>query len=253
MFTPARISSAILVSGLATALPATAFAQDARDEGFYVAVKGGVTSPTDEDFDGIQAPEGLAPGVAGDPAVVDLEYDEDFTFAGTVGYRFDKRIFGILQPSLEFEYSYASPEISGGSFNGGDQIVSGEVDINTFTINYRSDIRWSDNQRVIPYTSGGIGVAEFDADISYFPNNGVATAPTFSLSGEDTGFVLHSTLGVSFRVTDKIDLETSVRYQRITGIDLERRFIGAGGNDFSADLGGRYETFSAFAGVRYNF
>ncbi|MEM9501556.1 MAG: hypothetical protein AAF941_06885 [Pseudomonadota bacterium] len=253
MITSARFVSAIFVTGLATALPATAYAQNTDEAGLYISIKGGVTSPSDEDFDGVQAPEGVSPGTAGAPAVVDLEYDEDFTFAGTIGYRFDKRIFGIFQPSIEAEYSYASPDISGGSFNGGDQTFAGEVDINTFTINYRSDIRWSETQRIVPYTSGGIGIAEVDAKVSYFPNNGVATAPTFALAGEDTGLVLHSTLGLSFQLTDRVDLETSVRYQRITNIDLERRFIAGGANDFNADLGGRYETVSGFAGVRFRF
>ncbi len=255
MISHVRIPSALFITGLAAALPGTAFAEDGKtgEEGFYVAVKGGVTSPSDEDFDGVQAPQGASPGTPGAPAVVDLEFDEDFTFAGTVGYRFDKRVFGIFQPSIEAEYSYASPDISGGSFNGGDQSFSGDVDINTFTINYRSDIRWSETQRVIPYTSGGIGVADVDAQVAYFPNNGVANAPTFALSGGDTGFVLHNTIGLSFRLTDQIDLETSARYQRISGIDLERRFIGGGGDDFSADVGGRYETVSGFAGIRFRF
>ena len=245
-----------LTAGSAVVMPTGASAQDNRDapeSGFYVGAKIGVTSPSDETFDGVQAPEGASPGAAGAPAVVSAEFDEDVTFAGTVGYRFGTRFLGVFEPRIEVEYSYASADISGGNFNGGDQTFGGDVDVNTFTIGYRSDIRWSDTQRIVPFTGGAIGVADVDSNISYFPNNGVATAPTFALTGSDTGFVTQSNVGLSFQLTDQIDLETSVRYQRITGLDFERRFVGGGNNDFNADLSGSLETVSGFAGLRYRF
>ncbi len=254
MMTHVRAPVAMLVAGIALAFPSIASAQDGSSEsGPYVTLKGGVTLPSDETFDGVQNPEGASPGAAGAPAVVDLQYDEDFTFAGSIGYRFDRRVFGIFQPSIEVEYSYASVDVSGGAFNGGNQTFGGDLDINTFTLNYRSDIRWSDTQTIVPFTGGGIGIADVDANATYFPNNGVATAPTFAIRGSDTGLVLHSNAGLSFKLTDQVDLETSVRYQRITGLDLDRRFVAGGSDDFNAALDGRYETVSAFAGIRFRF
>lgn len=244
------------MTGLAAAIPAAAQAQEGRAEaesGFYVGVKGGITSPSDETFDGVQAPEGASPGMAGAPAAVSAEFDEGETFAATAGYKLGTRFLGIFEPSIEVEYSYASADVSGGTFNGGNQTFSGDVDVNTFTIGYRSDIRWSDTQRVVPFTGGAIGIADVDSNILYFPNNGTATAPTFGVIGSDTGFVTQSNAGLSFRLTDSIDLEASVRYQRVSGLDFDRRFIAAGNDDFNADLSGSFETVSGFAGLRFRF
>jgi len=184
---------------------------------------------------------------------VEAEYDSGVQLSGAVGYRIPTRIFGLFQPSVEVEYNYASPSISGGSFNGGDQIFSGDVDINTFSLNYQSDIRWKNDQKIIPFWGGGIGIADVDANIQYFPNNGIATAPTFAVQGSDTGFSLQSNIGVRVELTDNIDLQARARYQRVTGLDFERTFVAAGNSAFNADVGGRYEAVSFLAGLRYNF
>ncbi|TRD10620.1 hypothetical protein FGU71_01225 [Erythrobacter insulae] len=251
-----RAPANLLILGFVAAMPAAAMAQDedkGSDAGFFVAVKAGVTSPTDATFDGVQAPEAPSPGSAGAPAIVDVEFDDDFTFAGAIGYRFGTRFLGIFQPSIELEYSNASADVSGGALNGGNQTFAGDADINTFTLNYRSEIRWSDTQTVVPFTGGGIGIADVDLNAVYFPNNGIATAPTFAATGSDSGLVLHSNVGLGFKLTDTIELETSIRYQRVSGLDFERRFIAGGNDAFNADLEGRYETVSGFAGVRYRF
>ncbi|GAA4052612.1 outer membrane protein [Parerythrobacter jejuensis] len=254
-----QIFSLLLATGAAILLPTAAFAQDGGDErfepegGFYVTLNAGVTSPSDETFEGIQAPVAPSPGVAGAPANVAVGFDDDFTFAGAVGYQIPKRLFGVFQPSVELEYSYASPDVSGGAFNGGNQTFEGDIDVNTFTINYRSELRLKDDQRVVPFWGGGIGIADVDANVGYFPNNGVANAPTFGVQGSDTGLVLHSNAGVSFRLTDKIDLEARVRYQRVSGLDFERTFVAGGNSAFNADVSGRYETVSGLAGLRFRF
>jgi opacity protein-like surface antigen len=249
---------AALASALGLVLSAPALAQDRSDapqpdSGFYIGIKGGVISPSDETFSGVQDPQGTSPGVAGAPAEVAAEFGEGETFSGVIGYRLGTRAFGIFEPSIEAEYNYASSNVTGGSFNGGNQTFGGDVDINTFTIGYRSDIRWSEDQRVIPFTGGAIGIAEVDSNITYFPNNGVASAPTFAVQGSDTGFVLQSNLGVSFRLSDTLDLDLSARYQRINGLDLERRFVVDPATPFNANVSGRLESVSGLAGLRYRF
>lgn len=238
----------------AAAAPAAAQSQDFEPEGgVYVSVQGGVTSPTDETFNGVQDPDAGTPGVAGAPAVVDVEFDEGFVGTVAVGYRIPKRIFGLFQPSVEVEYSYAEADVSGGNFNGGNQTFGGSSEVNTFSINYQSDIRWSDDQKVIPFWGGGIGIADVDSNAAYFPNNGVATAPTFAVTGGGTGLSLQSNAGLQFVLTENIELQTRVRYQRVTGLDFDRTFVGGGAQGFNADLDGRFETVSLLAGVRFRF
>ena len=185
--------SLLLSAGTVAMLPTSAMAQstnDAPEGGLYIGVKGGITSPSDETFSGDQDPVTPSPGVAGAPADVAVAFDEGATFADTVGYRLPTRFLGIFQPSIEAEFSYGESDVSGGAFNGGDQIFGGDVSVNTFTLGYRSEIHWTDDQKFIPYAGGSIGIADVDANINYFPNNGVATAPTFEVSGSDTGLVL---------------------------------------------------------------
>lgn len=240
---------------MATASPS--LAQD-RDEfqpegGAYVSVLAGVTSPTDGDFSGVQDPQGNAPGVAGAPANVRVEFDDTFQGAVAVGYRIPKRVFGLFQPSIELEYSRSTPDVSAGSFNGGNQTFAGGFEVDTYAVNYQSDIRWSNDQRVIPFLGGGVGIADVNANATYFPNNGIATAPTFAVRDNDTALYLQSNAGVTFVINDNFDLNTRVRYQRVSGLDLDRRFIAGGADDLNAELEGRYETVSLLAGVRFRF
>ncbi len=252
--TPRTLAFLLALPAIAFAAPAAAQSDNFTPEGgVYVSLQAGVTSPSDETFTGVQDPQGASPGVAGAPASVDVQSDEGFVGTVAVGYRIPKRIFGLFQPSVEVEYSYAEADVSGGSFNGGNQTFGGSAEVNTFSINYQSDIRWSDNQKVIPFWGGGIGVAEVEPGVNYFPNNGVATAPTFAITGSDTGLSLQSNIGVQFVLSDNIELQTRVRYQRVSGLDFERTFVGGGANAFNADLDGRFETVSLLAGVRYRF
>lgn len=251
-FTSSHRIALTLASGAgAIVLPmAPAAAQDV-DGGVYVRGGVGITLPSDFDLDGVQAPEGLSPGVAGAPANVEIDLDSDVTLVAAVGYQLPIVVFGIFQPSLELEYSYASPGVDSGSFNGGDQTFGGEVDVQTFTVNYQSDVILSENQRLTPFFGGGIGIADVDSDVSYFPPT--ATAPTFAVAGDDTAFVYHSNIGLRFDLTDAIALDARARYQRVDGVDLERRFIAGVANDFNSEISGDYETFSLIAGIRYNF
>ncbi len=252
--TPRALAIALAIPAFAVAAPAAAQSDDFEPEGgFYVSVQAGVTSPSDETFTGVQDPQGVSPGVAGAPASVEVEYDEDFVGTVAVGYRIPKRIFGLFQPSVEVEYSYAEADVSGGSFNGGNQIFGGSSEVNTFSINYQSDIRWSENQRIIPFWGGGVGLADVEPGVAYFPDNGVATAPTFAVTRSDRGFSLQSNVGLQFVLTDNIELQGRVRYQRVTGLDFERTFVGGGASAFNADLEGNFETVSFLAGVRYRF
>lgn len=251
---PRITAVALALPVLAFAAPAAAQSGDFQPEGgVYVSVNAGVTSPSDELFTGVQAPAAGSPGMAGAPAQAFVEYDEGFTGTAAIGYQFPTRVLGIFQPSVEIEYGYGEADVSGGNFNGGNQTFGGGIETNTLSVNYQSDIRWSQGQRVIPFIGGGIGIADVNSRATYFPNNGVANAPTFAVTDGGTGLSLQSNAGLQFKLTDKLSLQGRVRYQRISGLDFQRTFIGGGNNAFNANLDGSYETVSVLAGLRFKF
>ncbi len=251
---PRTLALLIAFPALGLAAPAAAQSNESDAEGgLYVSVQAGVTSPSDETFTGTQNPRTGSPGVAGDPAEVAVGYDEGFTGAVAVGYQFPTRFLGIFQPSIEVEYAYGEADVSGGAFNGGDQTFGGDIETESFTVNYQSDIRWSDDQVVVPFWGSGIGITDVDSRATYFPNNGVATAPTFAVTQGGTGFTYQTNAGLRFDLTDTLSLQARVRYQNVSGLDFQRTFVGGGANVFNAELDGGYETVSALGGIRLRF
>ena len=244
----------ITLPTLGLAVPAAAqSAGDEVDGGVYVSVQAGVTSPSDEIFTGVQNPDVGSPGAAGAPAEVAVGYNEGFTGAVAIGYQFPSRFLGLFQPSLEVEYAYGEADVSEGSFNGGDQTFGGNIETNSFTINYQSEIRWSNNQVVVPFFGSGIGVTDVESNATYFPNNGIATAPTFAVTEGGTAFLYQTNAGLRFELTDTLSLQGRVRYQNVSGLDFERTFVGGGADIFNSELDGGYETVSFLGGVRLRF
>jgi opacity protein-like surface antigen len=237
----------------AMAFPVAAQAQQSADvdSGVYVTGRIGASLPSDFNLEGVQDPQAPSPGAAGAPANVDANLDSEVAFSGAIGYKLPTRIFNLFEPSIELEYSRTENDVSGGSFNGGNQTFGGEVEVQTFTVNYQSDIVWDDNQRVIPFIGGGIGIADVDSNVTYFP--AAETSPTFVVTGSDTAFTLQSNAGVRFELTQNVSLDARVRYQQVNGIDLERRFIAGGNDAFNADVSGDYDSVNVLAGVRFSF
>lgn len=230
--------------------PAAAQAQDV-DGGVYVTGRIGIALPSDFDVEGVQAPEGPSPGAPGAPASVSTQLDNEITFSGAIGYKLPVIILGVVQPSFELEYSYTDLDVDGGSFNDGDQTFSGDLEAQTFTLNYQGDFIFSEDQKLIPFLGGGIGIADIDSDIQYFPAS--ASAPIFGVIEDDSAFVYQFDAGVRFELSDAISLDARARYQRVDGVDLERRFIGGGNNAFNAEVTGDFETVNFTAGIRYTF
>ena len=252
----------IKVSGLAIAaslcMAVSALAQSLFDttpaEGnWYASGFVGVGLPLDAEFDGVQNPVAGIPGAQGAPAIVDADLETDVFFGGAVGRRLGFKFFNILQPRVEVEVSRISSDVQGGTFNDGDQIFGGSQETNFVFLNNYSDVIWEENQAVVPYFGGGIGVAFTDNNITYFPNNGVATAPTFAVQSDDTTVATLSAIGATFNFIEGIEVYSEGRYYRTYGGDAERTFVGAGGNDFSAELDGDIEGFAFVGGIRFKF
>ncbi|MEO1047248.1 MAG: outer membrane beta-barrel protein [Pseudomonadota bacterium] len=244
LFTATGLAALVAIS------PAAAQAQDV-DGGIYVTGRVGAALPSDFNLEGVQDPQGASPGAAGAPANVETQLDSDVTFSGAIGYKLPTRLFGVIEPSFEIEYTNTSLDVDGGSFNGGNQTFLGDLDVETFTVNYQADFALSEGSVVTPFLAGGLGIADVDSNILYFPAS--ASAPTFGVIADDTAFTYHTDAGVRFDLSDTIALDARVRYQRVDGLDLERRFVAGGNDAFNANVSGDFETVNLLAGVRFSF
>ncbi|GAB5487083.1 MAG: hypothetical protein Pars2KO_06530 [Parasphingorhabdus sp.] len=245
------VTFAGLAGGLLMSVPA--LAQSEREEGFYLSASGGAEFFNDSDFVGTQNPDAGVPGVAGAPANVSVDYDTGFAIKGAIGYQFKEGLISFLKPRAELEVSYTEADVGGGSFNGGNQSFSGDINRLTVTGALYNDIVWSPNQKVIPYFGSGIGIGVVDTNINYFPNNGVATAPTFGVRGDPTGLVTFSAIGATAKVSKNFDIFAEGRYTKVYRRDFERRFIAGGNDGFSADLRDDTESFGVGIGLRTRF
>ena len=249
-FTAIALASTAL-TGAATAQGI--FNASPAEDSFYISGFIGATFPSDVVFNGTQTPEAGAPGALGAPATADLEFDTDLYYGGALGYQLPFQFFNTFHPRLEIEVSYAENDLDTGSFNGGNQIFNGDQSNLFVFVNNFTDIRWTDNQVIIPYIGGGIGI--IDTNIGYVGAAApFAPLPAFVINDEDTGFATHTTIGVSFAANNQFEVYTEARYLKTYGIDVERRFVGGNTVDlFSADLDDDPDGFTITGGIRYRF
>ena len=243
-----RLSSLALITA-ATFTPLSAAAEG--DSGFYVSGFIGAGFPGDAALTGVQNPEAGAPGTIGAPARIDTSFDNDLTFGVAVGYDTPWEFFGLFNTRLELEYSRLEADVSNGSFNSGSQPFSGDATIDFFLINNYSDIIWDENQTVIPFVGGGLGVASVDADILYA--GGGATTPNFVATGEDEGLAGTIAGGLTWLTGTPWEIYGEARYYQIRDLDFERRFIGGGADLFNASVNDDFDGTSLTIGARYKF
>lgn len=242
-----RITAFALALSSVSALPA--LAQD--EDGFYVAGFIGAGFPNDANLSGTQAPEAGAPGTIGDPARVQAEFDSDSTLGVALGYKTPWEFFGLFNTRLELEYSTLEVDVSDGSFNGGNQSFGGDASIDFFLINNYSDIVWSDDQTVVPFIGGGLGIANVDANILYA--GGGAVDPNFVVTGEDSGLAGTFAAGLTWLTGTPWEVYGEARYYQIRDLEFDRRFIGNGNNLFNARVDDDFDGTSLTIGARYKF
>jgi len=249
----ASILAAMGSALLSTTAHAGIFDLDPAPSGVYVSGFIGGAFPFDADFEGTQNPDAGVPGVAGADANIEADFDADLFFGGAVGVKLPFKYWKYFQPRLELEVSHFDANVDSGNFNGGDQTFGGSQDITFYLINNNSDWQWADDQKIIPYFGGGIGLAEVDTNIQYFPNNGTATTPTFAVQGSETAFATVTNVGLTFKASEEIDVYTEARYYKLYGVDAERRFIAGGADGFSANVDDNTDGLTLTIGARLNF
>ena len=229
------------------ALPAIA-----EDEtGFYVSGFVGAGFPGDVELTGTQTPVIGAPGVAGAPAIINADFDNDTTLGVALGYRTPWEFFGLFHTRLELEISTLEADVSNGSFNSGNQPFSGDASIDFFLINNYSDIIWRDDQRVVPFVGGGLGFANVETDILYA--GGGATSPNFAARGDDTGLAGTFAAGLTWLTGSDWEVYGEARYYQVRDLEFERRFIGGGADLLNARVEDDFDGTSLTFGARYKF
>ncbi|MHA7899683.1 MAG: outer membrane protein [Henriciella sp.] len=229
------------------ALPAIA----ENETGFYVSGFVGAGFPGDAELTGIQTPEAGAPGTPGAPSNIQADFDSDSTLGVALGYKTPWEFFGIFHPRLELEYSTLKADVGGGSFNGGNQPFSGDTQIDFFLINNYSDIIWRDDQTLVPFVGGGLGVANVETNILYA--GGGATAPNFVAAGDDTGLAGTIAGGLTWLTGSPWEVYGEARYYQVRDLEFERRFIGGGADLLNARVEDDFDGTSLTLGARYKF
>ena len=229
------------------ALPAIA----ENETGFYVSGFVGAGFPGDTELTGIQTPEAGAPGMPGAPANIQADFDSDSTLGVALGYKTPWEFFGIFHPRLELEYSTVEADVGGGSFNDGNQPFSGDTQIDFFLINNYSDIIWRDDQTLVPFVGGGLGVANVETNILYA--GGGATAPNFAATGDDSGLAGTIAGGLTWLTGSPWEVYGEARYYQVRDLEFERRFIGGGADLLNARVEDDFDGASLTLGARYKF
>ena len=233
----------------ATLMGLSAYAD--QEPGFYVSGFIGAGFPNDAELRGTQNPVAGAPGTAGAPASINADFDSDTTLGIALGYKTPWEFFGLFNTRLELEYSTLDVDVSDGSFNNGSQPFSGDASIDFFLVNNYSDIIWDDDQTIIPYVGGGLGIANVDANILYA--GGGATAPNFAATGDDTGLAGTFAGGLTWLTGTQWEIYGEARYYQIRDLEFERRFIGGGADLFNARVDDDFDGTSFTIGARYKF
>ena len=240
------IPMAVALSSL-LALPA--FAED--ETGFYVSGFIGAGFPGDASLSGTQTPAPGAPGVPGAPANIDVDFDSDSTLGVALGYKTPWEFLGVFHPRLELEFSTLEADVSNGSFNAGNQPFSGDASIDFFLVNNYSDIIWREDQTIIPFVGGGLGLANVETNILYA--GGGATAPNFAARGDDTGLAGTFAGGLTWLTGAKWEVYGEARYYQIRDLEFDRRFIGGGADLLNARVDDDFDGTTLTFGARYKF
>ncbi|MEM8876416.1 MAG: outer membrane beta-barrel protein [Pseudomonadota bacterium] len=192
---------------------------------FYVAGRVGAAWNEETDF--------------GIPALVTNDYDVGINFSGAIGREFAFAGYGAR---AELELGYLTNEVdshtvaglgtfagsaAGGATNTFYGLANGYIDFD------------SQGGPITPYVSAGIGLASVD-----FDTHGIAPAGTV-MNDSAVGFAWQIGAGVSYELSDQIDLEVGYRFFNVENVGL----TSVGGVNSDVDL----RSHQVNAGWRYRF
>jgi len=164
----------------------------------------GLFSPADGDF----YVSGFVGAIFPDDEIGDLTFDgleigNDVYYGGALGGALPFKTFGVLQPRIEIEASYTELEIGidddleALGFTT-DLLPTAKVDAVFLFANSYADLVFSDDQFLVPYLGGGIGVV---------------AAGDFG-NGVTTELATNTSLGLTLPI-NRLDVYGEGRYQRV--------------------------------------
>ena len=215
--------------GASSTAHAGLFDFDPAEGGIYLSGFVGASFPSSTEVDG-----------------VDLEFNDPTYFGGAIGARLPFKYWKYFQPRLELEASTFESDIGlDSSALDAGQSISGDQDVKFYLINNSSDFIWKEDQRFIPYFGGGIGIADYETNITLSDVDGDIT-----VSSDDTGFATVSTIGGTFKATNQVDLYVEGRYLRTYGINDDLEDLQG---DIAVDVDDDPQGFTLTVGTRINF
>ena len=127
-----------------------------------------------------------------------VDLDNDVYYGGALGAQLPFKSLGFVHTRIEVEVSYFETSIDGVAAAVVPAPQTPSVD-NLFIFgNSFADLIWRENQAVIPYIGGGLGLAITDTDFT----------------GSDTNFASHSAIGLTVPI-NKLDIYAEGRYFQI--------------------------------------
>lgn len=187
-------------------------AQDSVQDGdqWYVSASVGAAFPLDVTAEG--------------GAQVDVNTDLFYTIS--LGGRIPAKLFKRFEPRFELEVSYLETEASSITIQGVSQeLEDAPVEAVFIQLNLLQDVVWKEDQRIVPYFGGGIGVSILGSLLDDGDRQRKFTSSILT--------------GASYNISKKWEIFAQGRYFRTFGVD---------DGDFSTDIDG----FALSAGFRYD-
>ncbi len=186
-------------------------------QGVYLSGNLGVAMLSDSDLS-----DSTIPGMT-----ISLESDPGFALGAAVGYDFGNNL------RIEGEISYQQNDFDKASALGIDIDFSGESSALGFGVNGYYD--FTNKSAFTPYITAGIGMAEVKFDDMTIPGD-----DTFSASDDDTVFAYQLGVGVSYAVTEMVNIDVAYRYRGFDDLEFDTTTA-------------EYDSHNIYAGVRVTF
>jgi outer membrane protein W len=210
------LASSILISNIA-------FADDTGK--WYVKLYSGISTLSDQST---KQTDVASAGASGK-----IKNDSGFMAGGSVGYNYTNNL------SVELAWDYRSND-SKTNFSDGSRFNDGDFASNIFFVNGRYTFDPVAQTNLRPYIGGGLGyVEEIDVDLK---SGGVERS--YSKNSE---MAYQFMAGITYPLTEKIDLDAGLRYVRVDNIKLKRE--SGSGELRNVD----YDPLSLAVGLSYKF
>jgi len=214
-----------LLLGTVAAVSVIAMSQqsEARNNGWYIGLEGGANWVDDNN--------GLVGFSSSAPTTTDtFQFDTGWSVLATVGYAFDNNW------RVELEGAYRKNDIDLFVTSGGFNATGGDLNQLSIVANVLYDIPLTERLDLTFGVGAGVSRSELDAP---FPGAG---------DDDDWNFAYQGIAGLSYEVTDRLDLTLTYRYQVVNEPEFGVPHVGHVDNFAFDDI----ENHTVSVGLRYD-